>query len=285
MSKFQILKELTDLKALLSGRPAWKQIGLALAVGYLLISYGGDGVTYLSTFSRLAKEKVRENVPLEFELERARTMINDLIPEVRKNMLVVAQEEVGIESIRQDVLQTQADLDKQRENILKLRADMNNVSGAFLVGTRVATSADVREELTHRFNRYQVAESTLAAKSQLLAAREKSLEAARAKLEGILHARRDLELQIEELDSRIKTRQTHALAGQVEVNDSQVARCKELVNDLRARLAVADRLLASNGDFIEVNSTSLVATEDIAEQIDGYFANKSRSTALAAARK
>src|SRR5687768_10424350 len=121
MSKLAILKELTDIKTLAQKRSALKRGALIGVVAYLLVGYGGGAWSYFSTASRLVGDKVRSNVPLEFELERAKTMITGLIPDVRQNMLVIAQEEVGVDGLRKQIEESDAELATQREGLMSLR--------------------------------------------------------------------------------------------------------------------------------------------------------------------
>ena len=103
MSKFEILQELANLKTLATRRSVLSRTAIVLGLAVLLAWFGRDGLSYLTTASRLVQDKVRKNIPVEFELERARTMIGDLVPEVRKNMLVIAEEEVAVADLRQQV--------------------------------------------------------------------------------------------------------------------------------------------------------------------------------------
>ncbi len=49
-----------------------------------LIFVGRDAVSYLRTSAGYVSDAVQETVPIEFQVDRARGMIQDLVPEVRK---------------------------------------------------------------------------------------------------------------------------------------------------------------------------------------------------------
>lgn len=285
MSKLSILKELYDLKSATQRRSLLKWGAVIAAISYVGFHYGRDGWTYLTTAGRMAASKLRSNVPLEFELERAKTMIEGLIPDVRENMLVIAQEEVSVADLRRDLDRTRAELAKQREELLRMREDIDSASAKFVLGSRNVTRDELKDEAARRFNRFQVVEATVASKEQLLAARERSLEAARTRLENMLNAKRDLEVQVENLQARIKAQQGQTLASSIEIDDSEVARCQHLLDDVRVRLEVADRLVASNGDFSVLTSTAFPSTpDDIGRQIDEHFAKHPAGEPLAKAK-
>jgi hypothetical protein len=78
--------------------------GLA-AIGVLV--FGTSAVSYVRTAFGYVKDGVAESVPVEFQIERARGMLKDLAPEVRKNMHVIAQEEVEVQRLDEQIAQNE----------------------------------------------------------------------------------------------------------------------------------------------------------------------------------
>lgn len=280
MAKLSIM-ELIAMKDWVTRRSTLARGGVVLTAAALLYSFGSDGLSYITTAGRLVKDHVKVSVPVEFELERARTMVSGLVPEVRHNLMSIAQEEVGIEHLRKDVARVEADLFQEREHLLKMRSDIENKSGSFKKGIRVATTEEVREELARRFSRYQTSEATVVAKQQLLEARERSLIASRAQVDNMLNVKKDLELQIEQLEARLKTQQNQAVTSEIAIDDSQVSKCRQLVDDLRIRLEVADRIMATNGKYSDVPVPTLTNSADIGEQIDRHFSGPAKDPEVA----
>jgi hypothetical protein len=55
-----------------------------------LVLFGRDACSYVgTTYSRLTSS-VKESVPVEFQIDRAREMVRDLEPEIRRSMHVIA---------------------------------------------------------------------------------------------------------------------------------------------------------------------------------------------------
>jgi chromosome segregation ATPase len=272
----------SNLPSLARPRLTSKRLLLAAAAAAGLVTVGGEGISYLATMTNMVKDGVSEKIPLEFELQRARTMIGNLVPDIKKNMIVIAREEVSVESLRDELDEVQSNLDTQREEILTLRQDVQNRSGDFRIGNRPANADEVREELKRRFSRYRMAEATYQAKQELLTSRETSLAAARAKLEDMLNAKQDLEVDVENLEARLRTVQRESATSKVDFDESQLARCQQLVDDLHIRLQVAERLLATNGEMELLPSSMTMADDDILSQIDGHFSDSVSNTAIAA---
>ena len=59
-------------------------------------------------------------------------------------------------------------------------------------------------DLANRFDRFKTSDATLASLREIQTARQKSLDAARQKLDGMLAAKRQLEVDVENLEARLK---------------------------------------------------------------------------------
>ena len=257
---------LTARRALLAG---------AAALG--LYNFGDDGLSYLSTAGRMVSDEVGDQIPIRFELERAKTMIDSLVPDIKRNMIVIAKEEVSVEAVREEVDTATSSLQKQRDELLTLRDEFASGGKELRIGRRAATDKEIQEELKRLLARYRLAEATLGAKQDLLVSREGSLDAARKKLESMLNAKRDLEVQVENLEARLTAVQGEAVTTSVEFDDTNVAKCQELVDDLRVRLQVAERLIVSNGEIEDLATTITIGNEDVLAQIDSYLGSPSPS--------
>jgi len=253
-------------------------IGVAVAAVLSTLVFGRDAVSYVKTFGSSARDAIKAEVPLEFEIQRARDMVGNLVPDIRKCMHVIAEEEVNVEHLFKEIARAENDLGKQKEEILALRRDVDQGRQTYQYASRTYTASDVKRDLSSRFERYKTAEATLASKRQILTAREKSVSAAREKLDGMLVSKRDLEVQIENLDARLKTVQAAQTASSVTLDDSQLARARKLIGDLNKQLDVAQKMLDADGKFtglIPVDTAAQVP-EDLSNQIDEYFGKGSK---------
>ena len=97
-------------------------LGGMLLVGGLL--FGKDAVSYVSTAFHKVQGTVKESVPVEFEIDRARQMVKDLVPEIRKNMQVIAKEEVEVERLERQIKENEERLNKDRTELMKLKSDV-----------------------------------------------------------------------------------------------------------------------------------------------------------------
>jgi chromosome segregation ATPase len=267
-----------NLLTLVTGKPEFlttRRMVLAGLAAAGIYTAGDDGLSYLKTANRLVSTSVADQIPVEFELERAKTMVSELKPDIKNNMLVIAQEEVRVDNIRQEIEKGRESLRKQRSSIVELRKAQNENRGDVRVGKRSATSEEIESELKRRFDNYRLAEATLESKLELLNRREATLEAAREKLQRTLEARRDLEVKVDNLEARLRTAQSESISNRVDFDESHVARCESILDSLRSRLQVTEKMMLQDGGKSNVSlpTKMSVGNGTVADEIDNYFSD------------
>lgn len=252
----------------------------AALVAVAALLYATEAGSYAMTYLRRAGHAVKDSVPLEIDLERARGAVSELLPDIRQNMHVIAEEEVEVAHLRESIDEANKSLDDQREKILTLRSDLGRPNDVFQYAGRTYDRREVKTDLARRFERFRNAEDIVKSKEKILAAREKSLQANREKLEGMIASRRDLEVQVENLEARLRMVQAAQTSSSLSFDDSRMARAKKLIGDLRKRLDVSQRMLDAEGRFTDLIPLDAAAVpEDILEQIDEHFGSEKAASA------
>jgi hypothetical protein len=243
-------------------------VGLGLTT---LVLFGRDACSYVSTSYHRLTSSVQESVPVEFQIDRAKQMVRDLEPEIRRSMHVIAKEEVALEQLNSQIDTNQTKTEKDKGDILRLQADLGTNQNVYHYASRTYTSGEVKQDLARRFNRFKVADDTLASMKQMRDARSKNLDAAQQKLAAMINARRKLDVDIQNLEAKRKLVEVAQASSDYVFDDSQLARCKELINDIRTRLDVAAKL--ANADVnVDVEIPLDEATpSDITDQVTEYF--------------
>ncbi len=238
--------------------------------GYI---FGKDVFSYLKTAGSQARDAVKSEVPVEFEIERARELVEELVPDIRHSMHVIAEQQVDIEHLNEVIASREEALNQQREVILALRTDLESGQEMYVYEGRSYSEEKVRRDLATRFSRYKTVQDTLARDRQILTAREKALQANQDKLDKMLVVRQDLEVQVEQLEARLKTVQAAETVSVLAIDDSQLNRAKTLIRELNKQLDVKEKLLDNDGRFTGLIP---VATEpkipsNLTKEIDDYF--------------
>jgi len=244
----------------------------AMLLGVLM--FGRDAVSYVRTSAGYVKESIHDSVPIEFQIERARGMVKGLVPEVRKNMHVIAKEEVEVQRLEEQIAKATERLDTERGQLMRLKSDVAGGKDSLRYAGRSYSREQVRADLANRFERYKTGEATLASLEQIHAARQRSLEAARQKLEGMLASKRQLQVEVENLEARLQMLAAARTTSEFQFDDSRLGRVKELIANLRTRLDVADKLISAESDFHGEIPLDAVAPENIVDQITEYFSEE-----------
>jgi len=252
----------------------WVKLGVITTVGLGLVGgllFGKDVVSYVRSSAKGVRMAVKESVPVEFELRRARDLLDDIIPEMHANIRLIAQEEVEVAALKGEIAKATEALQDEQTKIKTLRISLEQPQGQYRFAGRDYTRYEVKEDLATRFERYKESEVVLASKIKLLDSREKSLNGAIQLLEKTRSQKRILENRIEALASQYRIVKAASVGSQIQVDNSKLAQTEKLIAEIQKRLDVAERVLAHESKFVESIPVDTVPEADLVAQVDEYF--------------
>ncbi|MBA4030314.1 MAG: hypothetical protein C0478_05395 [Planctomyces sp.] len=245
------------------------------ALGLGAMVFGADLPSYLRTSASSLRSAVKAEVPVEFEIARARQFVEKLVPDIRQCMRVIAEQQVDTEQLKVQIASRSDLLGKQKQTILTQKASLAAGQGTFRYAGHTYSANDVQRDLSIRFERFKAAEQSLAADQKVLTAREQTLAANQEKLATMLKAKQDLEVQLEQLTARLETVRAAEAATAVTIDDSNLSRARELISSLNRQLDVKEKLIDQSGQIsglIPIEEISIPQTnEELTRQIDAYF--------------
>jgi len=241
---------------------------LCLAGGFI---FGTDMVSYIRSSVRSVQTAVKDTVPIEFELRRGRDLLLEIIPEMHANIRLIAQEEIEVANLKTDIESSAKVLADAGQQIKLLHKKMNLQHTNYIFGEHKYSRNAVKDELSRRFEQYKESEIILKSKHRLLAAREKSLNAAVQLLEKTRSQKRLLQDKIEGLASQYRLVRAAAVGSTIQVDSSKLAQTEKLIADIKKRLDVAERVLAHESRFVQDIPLDTVDEKDLLVQIDEYF--------------
>ena len=224
---------------------------------------------------------VKDSVPIEFELRRARDLLEEIIPEMHANVRLIAQEEVEVAALKVDIAKSGDSLKQEEQRIAKLRGDLEEPRARYCFAGREYPRSYVKEDLANRFERFKESELILASKKKLLVSRENSLHAAMQVLEQTRSSKRMLEDKIESLASQHRLVKAASVGSNIQVDNSKLAQTEKLIVQIKKRLDVAERVLAHESQFVQAIPVDAVPEEDLLTQVDDYFKDRDQQTKLA----
>ncbi len=248
-----------------------------LVFGVLLVGLLGGLVlgkgawSYLTTGYERASQTVEDSVPLDFQIDRARKMVRDLEPEIRRSMHVIAKEEVEVESLDKRIESAESKASKEKSEIMRLQSDLQSGDSVFRYAGHSYSADEVKQDLSRRFVRYKTSDATLGSLTDMRNARQRNLDAAREKLAAMMSAQRQLEVDVENLEAKLKLVEVAQASSDLKLDDSRLARAKELIVDIRTKLDVAAKLANADTNFKDEIPLDVPAAEDITEQVADYF--------------
>lgn len=250
-----------------------KAMFVASAIALLmLLLFGGKALSYLGTAVSELREKVENNIPLEFELERASLEISELNGVIRDLNHEIAKEEVEVEKLERKVVKADDELAQSKDDIMTLNAALQKDKEYYkFASSRTYSKVEVEEDLQRRFDHHKTLDDTNKMRKQTLEHRRDRLNAARKQLEETVNAKRQLEVEVAELQAQSKMLEVAQQTSELKVDNSQLARARESVEKIRTRLEVEAKMVDSQINLrpgIELHETEV---RDIQDEVTNYF--------------
>ncbi len=243
-----------------------------VAAGGLLLAGLLYGRGHVATAVGIAKHSLNESIPITFELKRAREEIRRLQPEIERNMHSIAEVEVEVAKLERQVLKVEGTLAKDRGEIMRLKEDLDSGSEHFVYAGRNYSATQVKTDLIRRFDQFKTQEATLGSKKQQYEAKQRMMLAAREKLTGMLAAKSQLEVDVENLEARLKMVEVAQTTSEFNFDDSHLAKTKELVEQVRTRIEVAEKLVNADMEYFDrIPLDDPMADRDITDELTDYF--------------
>jgi len=243
----------------------------ALTIGGLVL-FGTDLFSYARTSVNEVRSSAKEAVPLDFELARARDMLDEVLPELHANVKLIASEEVEIAELKSDIEMSEAALHNEKGRLSKLRNRLDSSEVRFVISGSQYDRDDLTQELSRSFDRYRDAEIALEGKRRLLRTREKSLNAAIKMLDEARGKKIALEDRIAALEGQYRLVKAASQSSEFQIDDSKLAKTERLIQNIKKRLDVAERTLAHEAKFAEgITFESVVNEQDLLAEVDSYF--------------
>jgi chromosome segregation ATPase len=237
--------------------------------------FGRDVVNYAQTAWSATREAVKREVPLEFQIERARTSVKQLDPAIQHTLKVIAEQQVDLEQMNRQMHDRSADMSTAKEQLMTLKHDLESGKSTFRYASIDYTADDVRRDIRTRFERYKAAEAMLDRDQKIQKSRSVALYAHEKQLDQMLSQKKDLEAEVEQLEARLQTIRAQQSVSTPAIDESELSNVKRLISEVNKQLDVQEKLLDSNGKFgtglIPVETKPAVEMGNVSAEIDAYF--------------
>jgi DNA repair exonuclease SbcCD ATPase subunit len=265
----------------------WKAIkfgtltaGMGLVAGGLVL--GGDLGSYLRSSCRSVQVSIKDNIPVEFQLRRARDLLDSVGPELHENVRRVAEQEVDIASLKSDLDQSRQSLADERHRVQTLRNCLSSAQTSFTFNGIDFTRDQVERDLGRQFAHFREAEAALTARERLLESRQQTLAAAMEAMESAKAQKATLEAQVEGLEAQYRVVQAASSGTQFQLDGGRLAEAQKVVGEIRKQLEVTEHVLAHEAKFTQPIPVDAIDEKDLLQQVDARLAQGDPQTAAAA---
>lgn len=255
-------------------KAAYATLGAVILVGIL---YGSNLIPYAQTAFNQVKSQAQDAVPIDFQIDAAKTQLLKIGPEINGMVHQIAKEKAEIKRLSSDLETQQASLSKLYDKMMTLREHVASGEEVYVATNGKAyTNERVKEDLRHRLTVYQTAELTLNKSKEVLEFRKVALEQAFAKLDEAQSQQRELEVQIENLTARQRMVEVAKTASNLNIDNSQLSKTREMIDQISARIDTEEAILSLTPEYqggqIPVGD-EVIGDTDIVQEIDAYFNN------------
>lgn len=231
--------------------------------------------TPVGSYARCAWNYVTDSagdaVPLEWEIKRARQMITDLQPEIQNNARQIAREKIEVVKLERQLGQTDTRLVKAQDEIERLTSDLRDDSPKYTYGGKTYTSVQVKSDLSSRFKRFKTRQETSDKLEKMLSARQASLRAAGERMEAMLDARRQLEVEVENLQARLGALRVAQTSSELNLDDSALSRSRELLDEIATRIDVEEETMNVDVEYFGEIDLDEPSDENLLDDVSAYL--------------
>lgn len=249
------------------------KMGLA-ALGITGVVFGTQAWSYIRTGINNVQNAVQSEVPISFELDRARNEVQQLLPEIRKSLHVVAEENVEVDHLKVALGNKGAALAEQQQSLVTLTSDLKSDRQQFVYAGSNYNRTELERDLAERFSRFKIAEESLKKEREMLAMKTRALTTHRDTLESMLSQKKTLELELDRLTARLRTVESRKSISSLSIDDSKLAQVKAMIGTIDKKLDVEDAVLDAEGNFSDLIpvTQSAVSVVDIVAQVEAHLA-------------
>ncbi len=254
--------------------------GALLVLGLL---FGRNLIPYAETAFHKVRTVVNDQVDTSFQIDVARRQLEKVRGEIEPMLWKIAKEQVAVERLAEQLEQQETSLANSEAHILKLRDHLSSGDATYVSHGVSYGNHQVKKDLASHFERFKTAQNTYEQTKQILQARQQGLNAAHDKLKESIAQRKELEVQIENLEARKQMIDVAKTAGKFQFDNSELSQARQMIEDIKTRLDVENEMMNLAPIYsaeIPMDDVSYEDETDIVEAVDAYFSKTGDGTVV-----
>jgi chromosome segregation ATPase len=209
-----------------------------------------------------ARSCMERQIPPEVQLKQLAHEIDKIDADIKRNISKLAAQEVSVNQLEERVTglknkqkTVRADIESMREKLEGVRTEKVSFKG----------HAYPKSELTRRLDMavtdYTNLKDQVKSQELLLADKRRTLEAAHTRISEMRNKKEEFRVVAAQLETKVEQLRTQQMASNVDLDESQVGRCNELIQKIKTRLATDEATVRILHDYGYETKTPVAAPE------------------------
>lgn len=213
----------------------------AVVVGMLVVNKTGLG-SLMQVWWKDATSCCARSVPPETRIKQLQLEIGKIDGDIKRNLATLAGQQVEVKGLEENVIALREDTNRLKEGVAdaakKLEGDTERVVFRGISYDKAALTRRLDREVST----LKLKKAELAQKEKLLDLNKERLEVAHQRISEMCSQRDQLRATVAQLQTRLEMLRLQQMASKVELDESQVGRCNELVSQINRMLAEQEEM-------------------------------------------
>ena len=247
-------------------------LGATLGAGALYFAFGPSAPSYIRTAFHRVRDNAKHQVPVQFEIDRARDEINSLEPTIKDNIESLVRADVEVEHLDREIAHDPGQPRHREESPDDAPREPESAATTSSPATSPTPPTRSRPSSRPASTITSQVKELLKDKEETLKAKQKAVVAARQQLSQMAATKRALLTKLAGIEARLKMIQTTKESNEFNFDDNALARAKSTVTDLEKRLEIMARTAELEGKYSNTGiPISVEPGRDVLKEMDEKF--------------
>lgn len=255
--------------------------GTLALLGFLV--FGTHAVSHVTQGVSWVREQVEDSVPIEYEIDRAKGLIEDSGPQIRECKRVIATKQVEIRYLENEIVKLQRELDDLDGSLKTTHAALTEGAAVYTTSGRRMSKIRLTSHAERQLRRARAVKQMIVSKTERLEALESALAAAEKTCEQLNTQRQNLTSLVATLEAKNQEAEAKkATTLDLDVDDSKLAKAKEILLKVQKKLDVEMQMMENNDQPVFEHDEPMLEDESVTDKISAYLGYEPKTEAIQA---
>jgi chromosome segregation ATPase len=209
---------------------------VAVVVGMTVVHKTGFG-SLMQVWWRDAKNCCERVVPPETQIKQLQVEIGKIDRDIKRNLGILASQQVDCRGLEENVVALRDETGRLKENVASMAKALDANTERVALNNTTYDKPSLTRRLDLAVSTYKVKKAELTQKEKLLGLNKERLEISHQRISEMCSQREQLKATVAQLETRLEMLRLQQMANKLDLDESQVGRCNELVARINRLLA------------------------------------------------